>query len=132
MANKLVAGNYEASSNILHLHFPEPVVLRDEAGVEAFFREVVGDWIDQCKIPPHLMVDYSNLHIMPQMTDIYAEHIKGFQPRVLGTYRHSLAKDFTGIAVSLGNMKLLAPSNIYEDEAAARQAIRDAEAKRKR
>ena len=39
------------------------------------------------------------------------------------SFRYGVPGDFTGIAVSLGNMQRKARANLYEDERAARAAI---------
>jgi hypothetical protein len=120
---KLVAGKYEPGHNILHLWFPAPVELTTPDRVEAFFREVVEEWIDSCPRPPFLLVDYDNLHISTAVTAEYARRIGEFQSKVLATFRYGLPPDLTGVAVSLGNVKLARPVNIFDDEAAARAAI---------
>jgi hypothetical protein len=70
-----------------------------------------------------LLVNYENLHIAAQVAADYAKNIQRFQHRLLGTFRYGVPGDFTGVAVSLGNMQLKARANLYEDERAARAAI---------
>lgn len=120
---KQVSGRFEDINNILHLWFPSPVLLRDPQSVTAFFDEVIEDWVATAPGCFYLLVDYKNLHIAAQVADSYAANIKRFQHRLLGTFRFGIPGDFTGVAVSLGNMKLQAPANLFSDEASARAAI---------
>ena len=121
---KLVAGRYEREGNVLHLWFPESVRLNDAESVKLFFDEVVADWIDTVPGRFYLLVNYNNLHIGSRVADEYAKNIQRFQHKLLGTFRYGLPADFTGVAVSLGNMRLSAQANIFENEAAARAAIK--------
>ena len=120
---KLVAGRLEEATEILHLWFPNPVLLRDSQSVTAFFDEVIEDWIDKAPAGIYLLVNYENLHIAAQVADSYAANIKRFQHKLRGTFRYGVPGDFTGVAVSLGNMKLQAQANLFPDEATARAAI---------
>lgn len=120
---KFTSGRYDPGQNILHLWFPERVVLTDSATVEAFFREVTHDWIDRCVRPPYLLVNYKNLHILPAATQSYATNIAGFQPKIIATFRYAVSADLTGVAVSMGNLMLSRPANVFSDEAEARAAI---------
>jgi hypothetical protein len=128
---KQVAGRFEQDQETLHLWFPAPVVLRDVDSVTAFFDEVVADWIDPARGLFYLLVNYENLHIATPMADCYAANIERFQSRLLGTFRYGIPADFTGIAVSLGHLKLEAPANLFPDEVSARAAIDEARAQRK-
>jgi hypothetical protein len=123
---KQVAGRYDKERNILHLWFPQPVSLDQPESVAAFFDEVVANWIDKTPGRFYLLVNYTNLHIAPSQLDSYAKNIGRFQHRLLGTFRYQVSKDFTGVAVSLGNIRHHAPANIFPDEASAREAIRQA------
>jgi len=98
---KQVAGRFEEATNILHLWFPNAVLLRDAQGVTAFFDEVIEDWIDKADGNIYLLVNYENLHIAAQVADSYAENIKRFQHKLFGTFRYGIPGDFTGVAVSL-------------------------------
>ena len=98
-------------------------MLRDERRVTTFFDEVIEDWINTSPGSFYLLVNYQNLHIAAQVADCYAANIKRFQHRLLGTFRYGIPADFTGVAVSLGNMKLQASANLFPDEATARAAI---------
>lgn len=120
---KQVAGQFEREGNTLHLWFPKTVVLRDPAAVTMFFDEVVEDWIDMTPGRFYLLVDYTNLHIAAQAADSYSANIGRFQHKVLGTFRFAIPGDFTGVAVSLGNMKLNLSANLFESESEARAAI---------
>jgi hypothetical protein len=124
MAIKLTAGEYNATENVLHLWFPRRIELADEKAVRDFFDEVIADWIRPCPQRSHLLVNFSNLHIRPNMADAYAKNIARFQSMVLGTYRYGVPPSFTGVAVALGNLQLAAPANIFVDEGSAREAIR--------
>lgn len=136
MRKKLVAGNYEREENILHLWFPEPVDLRDESTVEAFFDEVVGDWISLLSGKAYLLVNYRNLRIRPDQVEAYAKNLKKFQPSLYGTFRYGFEPDatghFTGVTVTLGNMKLASPAQIFATEAAARDSVKRAKLARTR
>lgn len=127
---KLVAGQYEADGNVLHLWFPRPVHLQDPEGITAFFTEVVDDWIAGCPTKPFLLVNYANLHIRPDMSSAYADSVQAFAPMLRAIFRYGMTSDatghFTGVAVTLGNLRMKAPANIYRTEAAAREAIRKA------
>lgn len=129
---KQVAGSYEKKDNILHLWFPKEVNLVDAESVATFFDEVIEDWISKTPDKFYLLVNYTNLHIAPKELDDYAANIKRFQDRLFGTFRYQISKDFTGVAVSLGNIRLHAPANIFPDEASAREAIRHAASSAKR
>jgi hypothetical protein len=120
---KQIAGRFDPDRETLHLWFPAPVVLRDVESVTAFFDEVVADWIEPARGPFYLLVNYENLHIATHMADCYAANIERFQARLLGTFRYGMPADFTGVAVSLGHLKLEAPANLFADEASARAAI---------
>ena len=120
---KLVSGTYEAADNILHLWFPQRVVLADAATVAEFFREVTHDWIDLRPTPPYLLVNYKNLHILPAATQDYAANIASFQSKIIATFRYGVSADLTGVAVSMGNLSLSRPANVFSDEAEARAAI---------
>jgi hypothetical protein len=125
MANKKVtAGEYEASANILHLWYPRKVELATDDSVQAFFDEVIDDWIKPCPKRPYLLVNFANCHIRPNLAEPYAKNIGRFQPMILGTYRYGVPASFTGVAVALGNLKLGAAANIFDDERSAREAIR--------
>jgi hypothetical protein len=126
MMQKQVEGRFELTENILHLWFPGTVRLTDTESVRTFFDEVVSDWIDTTPGRFYLLVDYNNLHIAAQMASDYAKNIQRFQHKLLGTYRYGVPGDFTGVAVSLGNMQLKARTNLFPDEAAARAAIEQA------
>jgi hypothetical protein len=121
--SKRIAGQYEANLNILHLWFPSPILLRDVDAVTALFDEAISDWIEPTPGRFYLLVNYENLHIAGRVADCYASNIKRFQPKLLGTFRYGIPADFTGVAVSLGNLRLQAPANLFENEAAARAAI---------
>jgi hypothetical protein len=123
MRVKYTTGVYELGTNILQLHYPSRVDLADERTIVAFFDEVEHDWIRPCIKKPYLLVDYRNVHLAPKMTDVYAHAIERFKALVLGTFRYGIAPDLTGVAVSMGNMKLASQANIFPDEAAARAAI---------
>jgi hypothetical protein len=123
---KLTVGQYEASENILHLWFPRRVELASDETLEAFFDEVIEDWIKPCPRAPYLLVNYANLHIRPNLAGAYAKSIGPFQAMLLGSYRYGIPASFTGVAVALGNLKLAAPANIFVDERGARDAIRAA------
>lgn len=120
---KQVSGRFEQEHNILHLWFSEPVMLRDAESVTRFFDEVVENWINKTPGRFYLLVNYKNLHIAAHVADSYSANIRRFQHRLLGTFRYGIPGDFTGVAVSLGNMKLQTSANMFEDEAAARAAI---------
>jgi hypothetical protein len=120
---KQVAGRFEPLENTLHLWFPQPVRLGDAESVRVFFDEVVKDWIEPTPGHFYLLVNYQNLHITAQVAGDYAKHIQRFQHRLLGTFRYGIPGDFTGVAVSLGNMQLKTRVHLYENEAAARAAI---------
>lgn len=120
---KLVQGRFEPDQNILHLWFPEPVRLTDADTVKAFFDEVVRDWIEPTPGRFYLLVNYEKLHIAAQVAVDYGRNIERFQHRLLGTYRYSVPGDFTGVAVSLGNLQLKSRANMFENESAAREAI---------
>ncbi|HSY22595.1 MAG TPA: hypothetical protein VK841_10800 [Polyangiaceae bacterium] len=121
---KLTAGEYEASENILHLRYPRRVELASDEAVQAFFDEVIEDWIRPCPNRPYLLVNFANLHIRPNMAEAYAKNLGRFQGMLLGTYRYGVPASFTGVAVALGNLKLASPANIFADERTAREAIR--------
>jgi hypothetical protein len=121
--SKRIAGRFESNQSILHLWFPAPIILRDVDTVTSFFDEVVSDWIDPTPGRFYLLVNYENLHIAGRVADCYAANIKRFQSKLLGTFRYGIPADFTGVAVSLGNLQLQAPANLFESEAAARAAI---------
>jgi hypothetical protein len=121
---KLTTGEYEASENILHLWYPRRVELASDEDLQAFFDEVIEDWIRPCPNRPYLLVNFANLHIRPNMAEAYAKNIKRFQGMLLGTYRYGVPASFTGVAVALGNLKLASPANIFVDERTAREAIR--------
>lgn len=129
--NKQVAGQYERERNILHLWFPKPVSLDSPDALATFFDEVVEDWINKTPGTFYLLVNYTNLHIGPKLSDSYAEHIGRFQHRLHGTFRYQVSKDFTGVAVSLGNIRHHAAANIFPDEASARKAIAQRQAERR-
>jgi hypothetical protein len=116
-------GNYDATENILHLWFPQRVVLSDAATVEEFFREVTREWIDRCPIPPYLLVNYKNVQILPSATQEYANAIASFQSKIIATFRYGVSPDLTGVAVSMGNLSLSRPANLFSTEAEARAAI---------
>ncbi len=116
-------GTYDLAQNILHLWFPQRVVLTDAATVEEFFREVTHEWIDRCPTPPYVLVNYENLHILPAATQHYAASIAGFQARIIGTFRYAVSPDLTGVAVSMGNLTISRPANVFASEAEARAAI---------
>lgn len=120
---KQVAGTFESANNLLHLWFPRVVTLSEAAEVKRFFDEVTADWVDPTPGRFYLLVNYANLHISARVASAYAESIRGFQHRLLGTFRYGLPGGFTGVAVSLGNGQLRAQANLYDDEAAARAAI---------
>jgi hypothetical protein len=126
---KQVAGKYEEDDRILHLWFPQPVQLRDPASLSEFFDEVIRDWIDPTPGKFYLLVNYTNLHIGAHVADAYANAIGRFQHRLLGTFRYNLDKDFTGVAVGLGNLQLKMSANVFPDEASARAAIHQAKQK---
>jgi len=128
-AVKQVAGQFDKEENILHLWFPAPVNLVDMASVTTFFDEVVSDWIDVTPGQFYLLVNYANLHIAAAVSSAYGESIKRFHDRLLGTFRYAVSQDFTGVAVSLGNMQLQAPANMFSSESVARAAIRQAAGK---
>jgi uncharacterized protein YegP (UPF0339 family) len=127
---KYSEGHYDRSANILHVWYPRGVQLQDEATVEAFFDETKREWLDPCPTPPYLLVNYAGVHIAPNMADCYARSIGRFQGLVLGTFRYGMSRDasghFTAVAVALGNIRLAAPSNLFESEEAARKAIESA------
>lgn len=123
---KQVAGRYDAGENVLHMWFPGEVRLKTTEEVEAFFAEVIGDWINKLPRPAWLLVDYANLHIAPSVGKEYARSIGTFQDKLLATFRYNVEPDFTGTAITLGNLKLRAPAHIFPDEAAAREALRRA------
>ena len=120
---KFTSGKYDPAENILHLWFPERVVLTDSATVEEFFREVTHDWIDRCPRPPYLLVNYKNVQILPAATQDYAANIAGFQSKIIATFRYAVSADLTGVAVSMGNLMLSRPANVFANEAEARAAI---------
>jgi hypothetical protein len=124
--DKLAAGEYESGENILHLWFPRRIELADEETIHAFFDEVMVDWIQPRPSKPYLLVNFSNLHIRPNMAEVYAASIARFQSMLLGTYRYGVPPSFTGVTVALGNLKLAAPAHIFPDERSAREAIRAA------
>lgn len=129
--DKLAAGEYESAENILHLWFPRRVELADEEAIRAFFDEVMTEWIRPRSNKPYLLVNFANLHIRANMADVYARSIARFQSMLLGTYRYGVPPTFTGVAVALGNLRLAAPANIFQDERSAREAIRAAKEKQK-
>ena len=129
---KQVSGRFEPETGVLHLWFPRTVKLTNAESVKIFFDEVISDWIDPTPGPFHLLVNYENLHVSAHMSADYAQNIRRFQHKLLGTYRYGLPGDFTGVAVSLGNMQLQAHANLYDDEASARAAIRAAASRRVR
>jgi len=49
---------------------------------------------------------------------------------VLGTFRYGVARDLTGVAITMGNMSVGSLANIFPDEASAREAIRQLRAGR--
>jgi len=120
---KQIQGHFDPAQNILQLWFPQPVVLRDADTVTAFFDEVLKDWILPTPGRFYLLVNYQNLHIAAQVAEAYSAGISRFQNKLHGTYRYGIPGDFTGVAVSLGNMKLQAPVNLFDSESDARAAI---------
>jgi hypothetical protein len=129
---KLTNGSYDAAQNILHLWFPQRVVLSDAATVQEFFHEVTHEWIDRCPTPPYLLVNYENLHISPAATQDYAAAIATFQSKIIATFRYAVSADLTGVAVSMGNLSLSRPANVYATEADARAAITAAKTRQPR
>ena len=121
--HKQVAGRFETLENVLHLWFPQIVRLVDPASVQVFFDEVTRDWIEPTPGRFYLLVNYANLHIAAHVAADYARNIQRFQHRLLGTFRYGVPGDFTGVAVSVGNMQLKTRAHLYENEAAARAAI---------
>lgn len=120
---KLTDGSYDPAQNILHLWFPERVVLTDATTVEEFFREITHEWIDRCPTPPYVLVNYENLHILPTATQAYATAIASFQSKIIATFRYAVSADLTGVAVTMGNLTLSRPANVFSTEADARAAI---------
>jgi hypothetical protein len=123
MKGDWITGEWEPATGILHFWCEKPTILADEASVTAFFDEVQYEWIKPLPKKPFLLVDYTNLHIRPSVSNFYAKSIQRFQPLILGTARFNVKPDLTGVAVSLGNAKLDAQPNIYPDEQTARDAI---------
>jgi hypothetical protein len=126
---KYVVGIYEAEENILHLSHPKPIMLNTPQVMEDFFREVMY-WIRSCPVKPYLLVNYTNVEIAVDITQEYSRQLRNYRPMVLEVYRYGLSHDLTGsfttMAVRMGNMKSATNSNIYPDEATARQALRKA------
>lgn len=120
---RLINGSYDPDQNILHLWIPQRVVLTDAATVEEFFREVTHEWIDRCPSPPYVLVNFENLHILPAATQAYAASIASFQSKIVATFRYAVSADLTGVAVSMGNLTLSRPANVFATEAEARAAI---------
>lgn len=120
---KLTNGSYDQEQNILHLWFPARVVLTDSATVEEFFREITREWIDRCPTPPYVLVNYENLRILPTATQDYATAIAAFQSKIIATFRYAVSADLTGVAVTMGNLTLSRPANVFSTEADARAAI---------
>src|SRR5215471_16971678 len=116
MKRRQVAGRYEPGNNILHLWFPDPVMLTTKESVETFFSEVIADWVQPISNRFYLLVNYTNLRIHASMADAYAEATGRFQHKVLGTFRYNIDSPFTGLAVSLGTFQLKARSNIFQSE----------------
>lgn len=117
------SGNYDVAENILHLWFTRRVVLADAATVKEFFQEVTREWIERCPTPPYLLVNYNNVQILPSATQEYANAIAGFQSKLIATFRYGISPDLTGVAVSMGNLTLSRPANVFATEAEARAAI---------
>jgi hypothetical protein len=121
-----IQGKYEPAEGILHLSHPEPTTLSDPQAVEGFFQEVAR-LIRRCPQPPYLLVDYTNLDIVVDMTRAYANQVRAYRSLVKGVYRYNLSASTEGVltkvAVLLANKS---DANIYPDEASARAAIRHA------
>lgn len=126
---KYVTGKYDEEENILWLSHPKPITLNTPTVMEEFFREVTY-WIQSCPTKPYLLVDYNNLEIAVDITWEYAQQLRNYRPLVLSVYRYGLSTNlsgsFTAMAVRMGNLKSSTSSNIYQDEATARQAIQEA------
>jgi hypothetical protein len=133
MPARYAEGRYEGAENILHLWYPRPVHLNDEAIIHDFFEETEREWIRPCPTRPYLLVNYANVNMRADMAEFYARSMLRFRSLLLGTFRYGLDADshghFTAVAVHLGNMKLATPSNVFPSESLARQAIRDARAR---
>lgn len=129
-AKKMIDGRYEPADNVLHLWCNERVDLKDPAAVDLFFREIMNDWVDRYGRvnKPYLLFNFANLHISTQVSEIYSEHLRKHRARLAGVYRYGVAKDFTGVAVSLGNLKAADKANLFPDEHSARAAIKKARA----
>jgi hypothetical protein len=121
--NKYVSGRYERFSDVLHLWFPERVVLDSSAKLEEFFAEVTENWINTLPTKVYLLVNFQNLEIAASQTTAYRDAIAAFGPRLLGTVRYGMRDGSTQTVVRCGNIALEASSNIYPDEKAAREAI---------
>jgi hypothetical protein len=121
-------GVYEQDTNILHLWYPEPVILDTPAKIAAFFEHVIADFIQGLPQKPYLLVSFDHVRVPPTMTEAYADGIKKVKPLVIATYRYAMPANYTGVAVSLANARISSHANIFPDEAAARAAIRHASA----
>ncbi len=128
---KYVKAYYEPEENIIRMVHPIPINLNSAAIIAEFFREVTY-WLQSCPTKPYLLVDYTNLEVAVNMTDEYSAQLRNYRPMVLGVFRYGVSSDlngsFTTMTIRLGNMRSASSSNIYPDEASARQALLKAKA----
>jgi hypothetical protein len=122
-------GRFEREEKILHIWFPEPLLLSTKAQVDQFFTDAQREWIEPTPGRYYLLVNYTNLTIDPAVTEAYVAAIKKFQHKLIATFRYRIADNLTAAAVRIGNMRLSQSSSIYSSEAEAREGIRLAKLK---
>ena len=111
---------YDAAQNIVYVSFPK-VQLETQDEIRAHFDAIVAFWKERCggkKV--YYVVNYDNISVNLKENDFYAEQMRRVLDHALTIVRYG-GDPLQRTAARLVNMKLHAPTRLYEslDEALA-------------
>jgi hypothetical protein len=114
---------YEPSENIIYVTFPK-VHLETQTEIKAHFDRVVAYWRDNCRGKKvYYVVGYDGFTVNLRENDFYAAQMKRVLECAITVVRYG-GDSLQRTAARLYNMKLHAPSRLYESKEEAVSVVR--------
>ncbi len=114
---------YDAAANIIYVTFPQ-VHLETQAEIKGHFDRVVGYWRDNCKgRKVFYVVNYDGFTVNLRENEFYAQQMKRVMDCSITIVRYG-GDALQRTAARLYNMKLHAPSRLYESREEAVNVVK--------
>jgi hypothetical protein len=115
---KTVFQQYDATANIIYVTFPK-VHLETQTEIKEHFDRVVAFWRDNCRARKvYYVVGYDGFSVNLRENELYAQQMRRVMDCAVTIVRYG-GDALQRTAARLYNMKLHAPSRLYESREAA-------------